>query len=327
MNEEPKSQRRTPTYQSPSALSLFYKDRPEFYMKYIAPISPPRFKQTEPMSVGSAFDAFVKARLMVDLKIPGATAEELLIDQVDPELVDFARVAGARCLDAYIRSGAYAHLIGELALSSDAQFEATVNETITHGDKSVCFLGKPDLHFATPHGKAIYDWKVNGYCSKSGVSPAKGYVRASKDAAVKVAVHKDADLDVCWGGILYDKNATMLTSNTSWSDQTCIYGWTLGYEVGVPFLVGIDQLAIRPSKKDSGINCAAHRCFVSSAYQLDLWKRSSDAWNACQSGHIFMEMTRAESDAECDRLDGLCLKLQDPESYFTQFMRNSGPSW
>ena len=51
---------RTPKYISPSALKLFEKNPTEYYLKYLADAHPPRSPQTQPMSVGSAFDAFVK---------------------------------------------------------------------------------------------------------------------------------------------------------------------------------------------------------------------------------------------------------------------------
>jgi len=54
---------RIPAYLSPSALGVFEKDREQYYLKYLADNRPPRMPQTEPMAVGSAFDAFVKSYL------------------------------------------------------------------------------------------------------------------------------------------------------------------------------------------------------------------------------------------------------------------------
>ena len=54
-------------YLSPSSISTFFDDRTEFYLKYCAENRPPRMKQTQPMSVGSAFDAFVKNHLVYSL--------------------------------------------------------------------------------------------------------------------------------------------------------------------------------------------------------------------------------------------------------------------
>lgn len=59
----PNSGGRTPSYISPSALKTFEKDAADYYIKYLCPTRVPRMPQTEPMAVGSAFDAFVKSFL------------------------------------------------------------------------------------------------------------------------------------------------------------------------------------------------------------------------------------------------------------------------
>jgi hypothetical protein len=42
----------------------------------------------------------------------------------------------------------------------------------------VPLFGKPDVFFMNAEGAhVVFDWKVNGYCSKSAVSPAPGYKR------------------------------------------------------------------------------------------------------------------------------------------------------
>ena len=54
---------KTIQYLSPSSIAK-YKDNPdEFYMNYLSDKAPPRFPQTEPMAVGSSFDAYVKSYL------------------------------------------------------------------------------------------------------------------------------------------------------------------------------------------------------------------------------------------------------------------------
>ncbi|KKL78173.1 hypothetical protein LCGC14_2027540, partial [marine sediment metagenome] len=66
---------RTPTYLSYSSVSMFEKTPDEFFLKYLAENRPGRLPQTEPMSVGSSFDAYVKAALHTRLFGAGANAE------------------------------------------------------------------------------------------------------------------------------------------------------------------------------------------------------------------------------------------------------------
>jgi len=54
---------RKPSYLSHSSVQLFYKNREEYFLTYIAANRPKRQGQLRPMAVGSSFDAFVKAAL------------------------------------------------------------------------------------------------------------------------------------------------------------------------------------------------------------------------------------------------------------------------
>jgi len=48
---------------------------------------------------------------------------------------------------------------------------------------------------------------------------------------------------------------------------------------------------------------AQHRCRISAAYQQQLVGRLQDCWNQIQSGHIFTDLSREESDQRCEILD------------------------
>ena len=54
---------RKPEYLSPTSISLHEKDVDEFYSRYLADNKMPRMAQTQPMAIGSAFDAFCKSYL------------------------------------------------------------------------------------------------------------------------------------------------------------------------------------------------------------------------------------------------------------------------
>ncbi len=149
---------------SPTALHKWEEDREEFYIRYLSDqytVQP----QTEPMSVGSAFDAFVKAELHTryyDEPDPEYDRTTLFETQVESDCRDFAWSAGGWCWDRYKAVGAYADLC-ELADKATTQprFEFHLREEIN----GIPLQGKPDMEFEL-QCPVIHDWKVNGYCSR-----------------------------------------------------------------------------------------------------------------------------------------------------------------
>ena len=67
----------------------------------------------------------------------------------------------------------------------------------------------------------------------------------------------------------------------------------------------IDQLCCKPAKDEGEplIRVAQHRCRISPEFQLLLNERIQNCWAILQSGHIFDDLTREESDARCEVLD------------------------
>lgn len=280
---------RTPKYLSNTSVSLFYKDREEFYLRYLADNRPPRMKQTRPMSVGSAFDAYIKAYLVerLTLDLPGFGKEELLRQQVEPHNLDWARKAGQVAFDAYEKSGAIVALLKELELSKDdPQFETTKRKTID----GVPLLGKPDVYFITRDDlHVIIDWKVNGYCSRSGVSPKPGYIscrdgwdaRDQKHSRTHGKAHKNAQ-PMAVKGMTINLATYLEDIDISWANQTTLYAWLEGEPVGGKFITGIDQLACGPK----GIRVARHRARVSEKFQHLWWFRIKMVWEVIQTGII-----------------------------------------
>lgn len=303
---------RIPTYLSNSSVNLFYSDRMEFYLRYLAENRPPRFPQTKPMSVGSAFDAYVKAYLVEKLigDRPAFYKDKLFEEQVEKHNWDWARKAGQYAFDAYERSGALRDLLIELEQASgEPRFEFTVRRTID----GVPLLGKPDLWFITHDGiHVIFDWKVNGYCSRKGQSPKPGYVMVSDGWDEKrwprSRSHRQAHKGchpMQIGGITVNVAKYLEDIDGSWSQQTCLYGWLMGEEVGGRFVTGIDQLACSPGDPDEPrIRVARHRSRASKGFQEDLWIKIKNVWDTIHSGHIFDDMSYEESKNRQLVLDG-----------------------
>ena len=308
-------------YLSPTSLRLFEEDRTEFYLRYLADERPPRMKQTQPMSIGSAFDARVKSYLVENLRGETDTEfdfENLFASQVEEHNRVWAREASRYVFNAYVKSGALADLMIELEQAMhEPRFEFTIEDRVSHRsnpDTAVPFLGKPDVYFVTKDGgQVIFDWKVNGFCGKSPTSPKKGYIivrdgYAPKPPALKESrgngsAHKDAQLMVV-NGLTINIAHHLEDISIDWATQLAIYGWVLGEEVGSKFIVGIDQIVSKGLQKPWPlIRVASFRNTISEIYQHDVFERAVKAWTCIQTGYIFDSLPREESDARCLLLD------------------------
>lgn len=316
--------------------------RTEFYLKRLADHRPPRLPQTQPMAVGSAFDAFVKSYLhfklygnygkMVDHKITTAEGKEIIergpefsldllfLVQVEPQNRKLAMLDGARCLELYRKCGALSDLLIEMQMAQgEVSFEITVEANISH-ECMVCdvpLLGKPDLSFVfildDVAYRVIFDWKVNGYYSKSMKSPEKGYLkcRDTWDHTIckpsrggPITQHKDVIIRRI-GNMAINGAIPFEQVNKKFARQLTIYGWVMGASVGSNQIMGIEQLCGKPWPGPDGplLRIASHRGMVSEKYQYELALHISEIWTSVQSCHIFDWLSRDESDNRCAVLD------------------------
>jgi len=328
---------RIPAYISPSALSTFEWDRAEYYLKYCADKCPPRMPQTKPMSIGSAFDAYVKAHIAENVfgeVREGHSFEEMFEIQVDEQHRDWAREHGKWVFDGYVKSGALADLMLELELAvEEPRFEFKVEGTLAFEKdvEGIKILGKPDLFFKTKEAHVIKDWKVNGYCSKSGASPKPGYVRVRdgwssdyhKPSRNRNCMHKDCQPMVV-DGITINVGKFFEAVDKKWADQLTIYGWTLDEPVGAPLIIGIEQLACKPGPDKPLVRVASHRGYVSPKYQHALYDRIKRLWTAITQGHIFDDESYERSLIKQQTLDKQHLAYEgetENDAWFTEMTR------
>lgn len=299
---------RMPKYISPTALQTWEKNPEDYYLNYLAEIRPPRIAQTQPMSVGAAFDAYIKSYFHETLfgknhKDSNLFEFQTIFEsQVEPHNRDWALENGKYAFECYRISGAMSDLLLTLqAAISEPRFEFTIEGTV--GD--VPLLGKPDVYFIHKNGKPIIlDWKVNGYCSKSPKSPEKGYVNV-RDGWVGTPsrgsnrTHKDAFV-INIDGIRVNVAIPLEQINTDWAVQTSTYAWLCGAQIGEQFIVAIDQLCCSPGKK---IRVAEHRCTISAPFQLGVVNRYKSLWETIHSDHILRSLSKEDSKRRCEMLE------------------------
>lgn len=304
---------RKPKHLSFSALRLFESDREQFVMERLAEVRAPREPQGMAAAVGSGFDAKVKAELGEALFGKGWNPEfefdNLFVEQVDSHHRDWALPASLFTFDRYIESGAYDDLLAMLQKAKEPpQFEFTAMATV-HG---VPLLGKPDCRFIHEAGFAvILDWKVMGFASKSGTSPTKYYqlcrdgYTAEKQSRSHGCAHKGyVPLDYHGFEI---NTSSMEDAKPMYADQISIYSWVSGGEVGDDVVAAIDELVCRPGEEFPLIRVSNLRARIAMVYQYALLHRIMACWEAIDSGHIFKDLSREESDAKCHRLSEIAL--------------------
>lgn len=310
---------RTMKYLSPTSLSMFYGNREQFYLYYLSEAKPARDPQTEPMAVGSAFDAYVKSWLVEKLLGPRPEFEFTTIfeQQVESHNRDAALMAGREVFETYKAVGALADLMLDLqGCIGQPRFESSIQAPISCslaiGD--VPFLGKPDIYFITKLGaRVIFDWKVNGYYSNGNVSPKPGYIRQRTNNPKTNGKSHDKAMVMSLTGVKISAMHPLCSVDKGWAAQLSIYAWLLGEAIGAQFITAIDQIAVgRDALRNREYRIAQHRSVVSEKFQTDVFLSAHKAWEIIKSGHVFDDMPRHESDARCRMLDEMASAPPDP---------------
>lgn len=288
-------------YLSPTSVNMALTDPNQFYIQYLSD-SHPREPQTRAMSIGSAFDAYVKAYLHG--KLVGNDNkyefEHLFESQVESHNRDWARTHGAYVFAKYTQLGSLADLFLELQTACEKTgvypvFESKIEACIG----GVPLLGKPDLFFNLPASETwpqgvriVFDWKVNGYCSKNAPSPTPGYVQI-RGGRTSGSCHKEA-LVSRRGGIKLNTAGYFETRNPGWASQLAIYSWVLDPTApvgGTDLPVAVDQLVCNRIDPDLDtklveIRVAEHRMLISRQYQIQLISDIKEVWRKLQAGEF-----------------------------------------
>lgn len=330
------------TYLSPTSVGLAQSDPEQFYMQYCTSYRP-REAQSKAMSVGSAFDAYVKAYLFKNL-VQGSPKEvaetyefEYLFEkQVEPHNRDWARSHGGYVYGMYKDLGSLADLFLDLKRACESTGVQPVFESKIEAEVcGVPLLGKPDLFFRLPPSerwpdgtKIVFDWKVNGYCSKSPVSPVQGFakIRGGKTSG---SAHKNALL--CKkAGMTFNVNGFFEDNQKSWATQLAIYSWVLdaipseiekfGQQPPVGSIVipaAVDQLCCSRFDPDLetkmvDIRVAEHRAIISIKFQQELLQTIKDIWVKVKSGTIVSPERAAVLEEKAAKLKELAGPEGDP---------------
>lgn len=328
-------------YLSPSAIALWdTKGDEAFYMKYLSDVAIEKEPQTQPMSIGSAFDAYVKSYLHERLFGKGHDPQfeftTIFEKQVEKHNRDWALVHGGHCFKLYEKCGALADLFVDLSqASSEPKFEFEVKGKVKHktmDTKGLVLSGKPDCYFIHKSGHPIVlDWKINGWCGKGNTSPCPGYIRIrhTDGTSPKSIMHKDCILGTK-RGVTVNTNRCLERVNSEWAGQLSVYGWLSGEEVGNDFITMIHQGACKYTGGFPEVRFAEHSTWVSSEYQHSYLENAANIWEIIQSDHLLRSLSFEESQVRCNTLDNYTAtsaNLEDTEERRMFKQMTKGPMW
>jgi hypothetical protein len=283
---------------SPSSFMKFEADPEDFVKTYLIEPAPPMEPASIHMSLGSAFDAYVKHALVKHIHGAEEVAqgspfhlETLFEKQVSKEHQDWAWIEGKRLYDVYVSSGAFEDLLKELdAREGDVAFEKECYGPVAlHGGREVVLKGFPDCWYVNRFGKlVILDWKCMGYKSRQKQSPKKYYVSLRPGSS-----HHKKIVPVEKYGLRVQDQFCFSETDGKWAVQLSMYSWMLGRPIGDDTVMQIEQLLMEPDSPE--VRVVTYRGFTTEAYQHDLAERIVKAWDAIQSGHVFQYMSLEQS--------------------------------
>ena len=277
---------------SPSGLQCWIKNREEFYLRYLAENRPPREEQSRPMSVGSAFDAYIKVWLAERCGLDiGIDFDELFKKQVEPVNRDWARDAGRGVFELYKASATCGVLLSLLLKAQSVSMETTERGVSVDG---VVLLGKPDLYFTTAAGvRVMLDWKVNGYCSAA--SPMSGY---KGHGGWSGWMEGDVEINSGW------------RCKEDWRIQLYTYGVLVG---------GVDVHAIDQITYRGGVGrVTEHKGCLGGEGIMEAYK---EVWGTCASGWIFRDLSEDESRRRGEVLDSVHAAYSIKDSVKRDFVK------
>jgi hypothetical protein len=334
--------------------SINYQE--EWYSRYAAENKPPQMKQTQPMSVGSAFDAEIKCyycqTLGLELKddkgcvIPTHNSDTLFEIQVEEQNRDWARAAGKEVFEFYKKCGACADLLLMLETSCRLGYQPRLEFSLMRSMRDITgkadkvtdngewnrvdkvtgvtlhgsglyLLGRPDLHFKM----ADSEGRLHGIVLDWKIN---GFCSERTTSPAKGYLrcrpggnrHKEA-----WGmkhvsGIEVNAAHPLELVSEEWAVQLSTYGFLLGEQIGGDFVTIIHQFCGPRTVP----RFAEHVTTVTPTFQLGVIVRYKALWEIINSGYIFRDVSEEKSHARQEMLDLMYLAHEPDDQLGTTDM-------
>lgn len=290
-------------YMSPSSLMQFEGQPYTFYTQRLLKIKE-RDPQGLAAGMGSSFDAQIKVMLCnmrnIDLglihqrvkdscyneeerkAIEGMSAKDCMYHlSVEPHNRELVRMDGMQLAMQYMQSNTCIN-------TNFVDFERHVWFDLWYSGVKIPLFMKLDAVVSDLSGQTQgvpLDWKVTGYGSANGASPAQGYENIESLDTYAFGGHHDA----------YYTNIPMDLIDVKWASQLATYGWGIGWEIGKPFTSVIHCLCWRKT----GWRVARFYGIITSEFQHRLASRYVMAWKAIHSGAFVRGLAAKDPDVAC----------------------------
>ena len=272
---------------SVSALSMFENQPNKFFMCRLADKLLPRDPQNLAAAAGTAFDIEIKKELAKGLNLGSKvknrfctlpwpqphnkyrTLNDLFLDSIEvqnriPEIMEI----GKKLFHIYIKSDLY-HRTTFCDIECRSLFNLKVK--VSGQEKCVPLYAILD---AIANSNYPLDFKVAGY--GSGASPKQNYFCAYDEMGIPYKRDK-------W---IKNKDISFQDIDESWATQGCVYGWSIGKKLFVPFPFEVHAIFIGKPKKDgtrSIIICGYHG-IITEEFQKMVALRLLKAWAIINTG-------------------------------------------
>lgn len=221
----------------------------------------PRETETEQMALGTAFDAYIKYYLALELgkEKEGKNKLAQLLSGI-AESNAHVMTLGHEICRYYIAQGKLTHLM-EMGLTDIELIE----EKHVKSPKIIAgipIFGRLD---AVLKNNVPLDWKVTGYKSTRTVSPKKAYYRRIQ-CGIEQPPHHEVGLP-------------LELINKDWAEQLLFYNWLMGNKL---YRGAIELIVVTPN----GLDFCSYAANISSDFSDALFDEVTEMWDKLSSGDI-----------------------------------------
>lgn len=269
-------------YISPSSFLEYQRCEHKFYLKRQSQHPYPEYDQSMPAAIGTVIDCLLKADVAKALGMqddPKLQLPNLLKDSLQSTDPDTVIAASKAIYSDYKRMGGVQKFI-DLGI---VDLELNRKVTLEHNGKSVPIYGKPDFFL---EGGVPVDLKCQGTASKSGASPAPGYVRGLR-LGQTLGKHKRC-------------GEPLESINKEWATQMTIYDWSYnGIDLSTNGRAIIENITCR-SGKTTTTTIDTH---ITKEFRRELWGNLCTMYEKVMEGYY---KTPIPDASKCYAYRSLC---------------------
>lgn len=267
-----------PSFLSPSSLIAAERMPNKFYLSRLIKDKVEREQQFLAAAVGSAFDYYIKLKLMEKFPDKRKYLEELK-KGIETNITEAFRW-GKNAYDIYTMLAFDENEIHDIEIHNNICIEHRGVKIPLYGklDASAYYkLKQLNMTIIIP-----FDWKLSGYTSIDTISPHPGYYWSCENGLMLKGKHKN-----------YHEKMSFENINKDWAVQLCTYGWLLGIKPGTPFPARVDMLCFGRQNK---LTIVKYCGWITTDFQERVALRYHNIWVSIMSGDFINRLVSKTDD-------------------------------